>query len=402
MVSREYGKCLICGTKLILRIGIGIEKVCQHNFDCPSCHTPLSIEVRTGSPAEDSIEMKENIERIAPDPEATVVVNLHPSFAFRLDEYHSPYAFASMQAGNLIFAHARVPAKSRVRDVALHFELPNTSQIWPVVRSVTALAMKGDPAGVLQAQVSRYEELRREYKEDFSCKTTFKCIASFLDDSFFPAIGRLRSPLRQFARSQKINSPAEFQRMLDFYRAEIEQQNFDRYLSTLTDYFRYFDQFRQVVAHARVGNDAVDDLVVGSKRFDEIKLYYGQAYETLTSAYLLIAMLFNISQGRSFDQFASMTLKKYMSDVEKAKRANPFMGVPELAAFTQFDDSALRNGSHHASIWRSGELVKFRSGGTGAEREISFSRYLHTCNGITIALAALFLVELEFVSSIRL
>ena len=170
--------------------------------------------------------------------------------------------------------------------------------------------------------------------------------------------------------------------------------------STFTDYFRYFDQFRQVLVHARVGDENVDDLVVGSKSFEEIKLYYGQAYEALTSAYVFPAALFNLSQGRQFDMFASMTLKKYVSDVEKSKRANPFSGVPALAAFSKFEDSSLRNGSHHASIWREGELVKFRSGGTGAEREISFSRYMHTCNGITVALSALFLVELEFISAI--
>lgn len=400
MVSREYGKCLVCGTKFILRVGIGLEKACQHTFDCPSCYSPITIEAKTGEPPAAWIEMKENIERIDEDAEATTVINLHPSFAFRLDDYHSPFAFASMQAGKLIHPHARVPSTSRFSDVALHFEVPNTAGIWPIVKNILTLAVKGDPAKVLPAQIGRYEAARREFKPDFLCTTPYKTAASFFDDIFFPAIGRLRSPLRQFAWNQKSTQELEFRRLRQFYIDELAQQNFDRYLSTFADYFKYFDQFRQVLAHARVGDDAVDDLIVGSKRFDDIKLYYGQAYEALTSAYTLLAVLFNLSQGRAFDSFASMTLKKYISDVEKAKRSNPFLGVPELASFTSFDDSALRNGSHHASIWRDGEIVKFRSGGTGAEREMSFSRYLHTCNGITISLAALFLVELEFMSSI--
>ena len=392
--------CLVCRTKFILRVGIGLEKVCEHTFDCPSCFTPITIEARTAEPPIAWLEMKENIERIAEHAGATVVINLHPSFAFRLDEYHSPFAFASMQAGRLIHPHARVPASSRFSDVALHFEVPQTTQIWPIVKNVLTLAVKGDPAQVLQTQVARYENSRREFKPDFQCKTAFKTAASFFDDIFFPAIGKFRSPLRQFAKNQKSTNEAEFRRLIEFYSSELAHQNFDQYLSTFTDYFKHFDHFRQVLAHARVGDEAVDDLVVGSKRFDDIKLYYGQAYETLTSAYTLLAVLFNLSQGRAFDQFSSMTLKKYISDVEKAKRSNPFMGVPDLASFTRFDDSALRNGSHHASIWRDRELIKFRSGGTGAEREMSFSRYLHTCNGITIALAALFLVELELTSPI--
>jgi hypothetical protein len=163
-----------------------------------------------------------------------------------------------------------------------------------------------------------------------------------------------------------------------------------------------FDQFRQVLTHVRVGSDDVDDLVVGSKRFDEIKLYFGQAYETLTSSYTTLACLNNIAAGRAFDQFQSMTLTKYINDVEKAKKSNPFASVPVLHAFTQFENSSLRNGSHHAAIWREGDLIKFRSGGTGAEKDMAYSRYLHICNGITISIAALFLVELEMFSDIAL
>jgi len=345
--------------------------------------------------------MSENIKTIQQDVEAKTIINLHPSFAFKLSDYHSPHAFASMQAGPLIFNHMRVPASERHRDIALHFEVPNTSRIWPIVRNTMHLALKTDPAGVLSQQIEKYQALRREHKAEFSCQTAFKCIASFLDDIFYPAVGSLRSPLRIFVKEQRTRNPASFQRMLDFYTSEVFPENLDRYLSTLSDYFNHFDQFRQVLAYARVANEAVDDLVVGSKRFDEVKLYYGQAYESLTSGYTLLASLFNLSQGREFDQFAAMSLKKYMSEVDKAKRGVPFASTPVLSSFAAFEDSSLRNGSHHASIWREGELVKFRSGGAGAKREISFARYLHICNGITIALAALFLVELEFVSPIR-
>lgn len=88
-------------------------------------------------------------------------------------------------------------------------------------------------------------------------------------------------------------------------------------------------------------------------------------------------------------------------DVEKAKKSNPFSAEPALAAFTRWEDSALRNGSHHAAIGRDGELVKYRSGGTGAEREIAYSRYVHICNGITIATAPLLLVELQEFSTLN-
>lgn len=247
MVSREYGKCLLCGTKFILRVGIGLEKVCAHTFDCPSCYTPLTIEARTGEPPSMWIDMKDNIERIPKDTRATVVINLHPSFAFRLEDYHSERAFASMQAIDLIKDKMRIPSASQIVDVARNFEVPHTASIWPIVKNVLIRALKADPAQVLSTQIALYETERRNFKSEFRCTTAFKTAASFFDDIFYPAIGNLRSPLRQYAKNQREAHGTEFSRLIEFYADELEQQNLDRYLSTFTDYFKYFDQFRQVL-----------------------------------------------------------------------------------------------------------------------------------------------------------
>jgi hypothetical protein len=288
------------------------------------------------------------------------------------------------------------------QDFATQFEVPESEKVWAFVRSVLTLSLKNDPGNILRKQIGNYEAARKKFKPSFSCSTAFKCVASFFDDVFYPAIGNLRSPLKSFVRAEILAHPAECSRFSAYYRSNFQLPALERYLATFGDYFRLFDQFRQVLTHVRVGRDDVDDLIVGSKRFDEIKLYYGQAYETLTSSYTTLACLNNIAEGRPFDQFKSMSLMKYVNDVEKAKKANPFAHVPVLHAFVEFDNSSLRNGSHHASIWRDGDLIKFRSGGTGSERDIPYSRYLHMCNGITISIAALFLVELEMFSDIAL
>lgn len=84
--------------------------------------------------------------------------------------------------------------------------------------------------------------------------------------------------------------------------------------------------------------------------------------------------------------------------LKKQKKHNPFKDEGIFEPFTECLDSSLRNGSHHASIWRDGEVIKYRSGGTGAEKDISYSRYLHYCNKITISIAALLLIELKIKS----
>ena len=402
MLTRTYAQCTVCHAKFIVRAGIGLEKICNHTFDCPTCFTPITAIAKTGSPPIAWIEMSENAQVIPEDSTITECVNLHPAIAFRPDEFKSPIAFASPMYLEMIHPYLRAPSDARMRDAATEFEIPDTSDVWKTIRNIITLEMKGDAAGILQTQVQQYSAKRKVYSPHFTCTTSFKSIASFFDDIFYPAFGNLRHPLKKIVGALKVNYSSELEKFSEFYRAELEQANIERYLSTFNDYFRHYDQYRQMLAHARVSDDSVDDLVVGSKNFDEIRLYYGQAYETLTSSYVTLACLNNISQGRSYDQFATMTLSKYIKDVDKSKRSNPFNSNPELHAFTAFEDGTLRNGSHHASFWRDGNLVKFKSGGTGAERNMSLSRYLHFCNGITISTAALFVLELEFFSSIRL
>ncbi|MEO3715899.1 hypothetical protein [Roseateles flavus] len=387
---------------MILRIGVGVEKSCTHTFDCSNCHTPISFDLKTNGPATGWPEPRENLEIIPRDDSVNVVINLHPAFAFKADEYHSLTAFASMEHMDLVGNKLRLVSGRQLQDFSTQFAVPETPLVWSIVRSVMTLALKADPGNILSKQIAAYETARRKFKQDFTCATSFKAIASFFDDIFYPAIGALRSPLRAYVRQMAQTHPEEMRRLRDYYRSDIQAAALERYLAIFNDYFRLFDQFQQVLTHVRIGRDDVDDLVVGSKRFDEIKLYYGQAYETLTSSYTTLACLNNIAAGRPFDQFKSMTLNKYISDVDKAKRSNPFANEPILSAFAQFENSSLRNGSHHASIWREGDLIKFRSGGSGATKDIAYSRYMHICNGITIAIAALVVVELEFFSSIAL
>jgi hypothetical protein len=398
MVIREYCECKVCGQILCIRAGVGLEAKCQHQFDCPNCHSPIVLFVCIGTPPAAWIEFQENSSKVQYKEDAAVI-NLHPSIAFESEDYHSPIVFASMKLTKLVAPYMRVPDDSRTRDVAQDFELPETKQLWEIVRNVLRLYQVGDPAGVISSQIARYQANRQKYHKWFRCSTVFKCVASFFDDLMYPAIGNLRQPLRVLISDLRRDNLAELNKFQAYYRLELEKESLARFLSLFDDYISNFDQFRQLYVHARVGDDNVDGLIVGAKSFEKVKLFYGQAYETLTSAYVTLACLNNIKQGRPYDVFQSMTLTKYIKDLDKSKKSNAFLVEPCLASFSKWDDSALRNGSHHASIVREGEKVKYRSGGTGAEREITYARYLHVCNGIAIACAALMLVELQEFSS---
>ena len=110
MVNRGCAECLVCGGKSVVRVGVGLEETCTHTFDCPTCFTPITIELKIGPPPQTWIEYGENCKAAKEDADVIAVVNLHPSVAFRASVYHSQYAFPSAQMAHMVMPYMRVRA----------------------------------------------------------------------------------------------------------------------------------------------------------------------------------------------------------------------------------------------------------------------------------------------------
>lgn len=393
-VLRGYAHCEICGENYILRAGVGIEKSQSHTFDCKSCGIPISVIVRANPPTA-HFEPEENVIIDDSEGENAVVLNLHPFFAFDSKEIYAIMAFPSLLYCAKIALYLRVVPQQKTLDVALQFDVPNASNLWNTVKNIFLLEERvGQNKRVIKA-IEHYEKQRQKYFTETKVSNSQDVAFNFFDSLFYPRFEKLLDPAIELIYAIKRDHPQGFAEFCEFYSNHIKAQHSRQYFSIFSDYFKIYNQLRQMVVHSRIGDEDVDDKIVGSKSFEAVKLYYGQAYESLTSFFVIFACLNNILVGRSYDQFQSMTLNKYMKDVSKEKKANPFEQTQPFYAFTDGLDSTLRNGSHHASIWRNGEKVFYRSGGTGAQREITYSRYLHLCNKLTISLAVLFIIELK-------
>jgi hypothetical protein len=397
-VLRGYAHCETCGENYILRAGVGTGKYQTHTFDCKSCGIPISVIVRTNPPSA-HFEPEENVLIEDSEGENSTILNLHPFFAFDSEEVHDPIAFPSLLYCSKIMPYLRlVPNKNflgiQSQDIALQFDVPNASNLWTTVKNIFLLQGGEGQAKRSRKAIEHYEKQRRKYFEKTKVSNAKEVAFDFFDSLFYPRFEKLLSPALELTYTIKRNHSQEFSVFLEFYSNNLREQNLRQYLSVFSDYFKIYNQLSQMVVHSRIGDEDVDDKIVGSKSFEAVKLYYGQAYESLTGFFVIFSCLNNILLERSYDQFQSMTLNKYIKDVSKEKKANPFEQTQAFYAFTDGLESTLRNGSHHASIWRHGEKIFYRSGGTGAQREIAYSRYLHLCNKLTISLAALFLIEL--------
>ncbi|MHC5833452.1 MAG: hypothetical protein ACYT04_000000100040, partial [Nostoc sp.] len=92
---------------------------------------------------------------------------------------------------------------------------------------------------------------------------------------FYPRFEKLLQPTIQLIYSIKNAHPEKFFEFLKFYSQSLKAQHLRQSLSIFSDYFKIYNQLSQMVVHSRIGDEDVDDKIVSSKSFENVKLYYG-------------------------------------------------------------------------------------------------------------------------------
>ncbi|HCT3357696.1 hypothetical protein UP00_02030 [Enterobacter asburiae] len=393
MVIGHCIKCLNCDAQFRLRVGVGFDKYQKHYMDCFECFTPIVFSVRADPPRA-WIEAEENCALV--EHSECLVVNFHPNCAFDKNEIHQKLIFPSIELTGLIFPHMRKPANERILSASHLFDIPNAPSKWGQLKLIARL-ISDNNIKKAQKTAESYMRARQSEINIYEENTYYPFTAlvyEFMDWLFYPRINDITSPIIE--ELNKLKETGALDGFYSFYKEKLRKENQQRYINIMSDYLARRDHFGQLLYYARIYHDNIDDKIISSKNFDIIRSFYGDAYETLTSNMTIIACINNILDGRPFDEFKSMTLNKYIHDVNKEKKTGPFQNNPLFSSFCEDDlESTIRNGSHHASIWHEGENIIYRSGGTGAQREISYTKYIHLCNKLTIKIAALWVIELH-------
>ncbi|MGP5121177.1 hypothetical protein ACTXJF_14095, partial [Psychrobacter alimentarius] len=188
------------------------------------------------------------------------------------------------------------------------------------------------------------------------------------------------------------NIPREDLKKLENYYTSVKSDHMRRALDIFTQFFVNFSQFSQV----QFSEYLPEDLVVTSKSFEKIKMFYGNCYEHITSNIETLACLHNISDGRDFDQFKAMDLKKY-NKIDKSNKANPLKENHTYYNLFKDLDSKLRNASHHGHIFCEENTVKYRLNNSQDYKEISYTDYLKKCTSIFHSFCVLTAIEIYLV-----
>jgi hypothetical protein len=369
----------------------------EHSFFCAQCKQRIKIALHLDfEKIEGELKYIENCEESNVEGS---IVNLDPLYVFSEEEVNQDSVFTGMkQSYDIISKRLReIPHKDKDLHKLLLTEVPElltnrfgVVETWNKVKKAWGLSIEGQNG------------LAQEIIDDLVPDKNVE-INDLVFRFFTKLMGRNKISLFMNA-GQKIAETArgnrsEFLKLRMYYRNNLMKEYLHDYLEIFSEFFLGYPEFGQTMVYVSNDMKYPEGHVASSTGFEEVKMFYGNAYEVLTSHLLIFACLNNISLGRPFDTFEDMTLDKYRK-THKAHRARPFDNCAEYKAIVSSLDSILRNASHHRSMRLTGSKrhVEYRSGGTGAWHRISYGEYLYKCNSVAISLMALLALELLFTS----
>jgi hypothetical protein len=394
MVSRNYVNCLICGQAHTLRIGLGHNEVQEHTFPCRNCGEPITVRMHLDF--ENHSWELEYVRNCAKGDAEGLVVNLHPELLVPAGEEHDDFSFPWLQemmrivhdsteknpqmlAGKFVDVVAATGASSKAGRI--HTE-------WNAIQNAWSLHNRGKEVLATEVMEKYFASQPRvpNSVEDWVLEFSITVVGGIAGKQF----GRLTKALRDAARRR-----SEYEAYCQFVHEEHLQHRSD-YYQIFQSFFEDYSEYSQVLLYVFSGLDIPEDFHATSHAFRRTKMFYGNAFEVLTSRVIVLATLSNILKGRTHDQFASLTNVEAYRKLKKESKCGPFSDLGDLSWICDDLDTTLRNASHHAAIHydENDATITYRSGGTGAERRMTYSQYLLKCFDIFRRLTVLLRYEI--------
>lgn len=392
MIVRHSIKCGTCECPHTLRIQVGHESYQEHTFQCHECEEEIVVGMKCDQ-SYGSIEIIE-VNNCQGDAKEGVIINLSSEFPIPKKDLHRDLVFPTLDHMDEI-AKAQeslgvnYPMLSSLDEYQESLKKhKSVNDMWLSLKKGWSLTAKGK----LQLAARQFEGYRDGFSEPLELQYI---LFDFCGRMMMPAKYSLFEGAGNRCREIAKAHAQKFQEFRTYFKANMAGSNLDRYFETLKEYFICFKDFSQTLTHVQHGIKVSDEYEASSSSFSKTKLFYGNAYETLTSNVAFLACINNVANGRAFDQFEAMDLSKYQT-INKANRCNPFKDVAEFQSICACLDSTVRNASHHGSmkLADNGRTINYQSGGTGMMRSMSYLTYINQCNEIMLSCCALLALEL--------
>lgn len=398
MIVRYPVKCLTCDTSYTLRMQMGHDREQVHEITCPTCQEEFIVALDVDF--EEVTYKVRCVENCKQGAEEGMIINIDPYSPIPSNARHEDFVFPWLQHArhnlNIEEKLEQLPQPSKGASGPFFVDVNELIgghhlilDDWSHIKKGWSLSLRGNTE-LADMQFKKYKDLPEDENPD-------------LDHAVFAFSLHLASPgyYELFQRAAEVYSDlvdthrAQVDEFRSYYRDNLRTKNLESYLDIYTQYFRHYSDFSQTLLYVKNRTDVPEGSEVSSRSFKKTKLFYGNAFEALTSGFITLACLNNIQAGRKYDQFERMDLAKYVT-INKANRSNPFSDNPVFSEFAHCIDSVLRNASHHGAIRYDPvrSLVIYRSGGSGAEHRMTYANYVTKCNEIMLSIASLVALEI--------
>lgn len=420
MTKRISVKCSTCQQGIIFRVGIGGEKFQFFSIACPSCKQKIGLELKLngffrqeGIPI---IHKDANVEKLINctfeiESDEFIAINLHAELVYPKEFINEKVMIPSVIVSQQMLEHALKKGIINLNQKApiLLGKYPQVINIFDSLQGDSELKedwqilKKAIELNSIKPALTEKELLKYSKRNDLAKNSKYleSIIFHFFSRLIKPNLKLYEDIENEFEKGRKLDNQ-EMKNFISYYKQNLMSLHIKNYLEIFNEYFENFKDFNRILLNNKIElhPSSGSESIICPIDFEQIKMYYGNAYEFFTSHIITLVCVNNILNSRKFDQFKTMTFNKYVKDVKKESKSTPLQNNVTFKNFTDFLDSTIRNASHHKWFYIDEQdigFLNYKSGGTGQLNKISYIDYLYKCNEITIKLAVLFMIEIYLI-----
>ncbi|HEX5328769.1 hypothetical protein [Sulfuricurvum sp.] len=412
MIKRFPLRCDTCHQGIILRIGMGMQKFQTISIQCPECHQKISFEIEVEK--ENNRVINTSINKpinftFTQEGEDFIAINLHTEMVYPKQYIHEKTLIPSVFITQSMLKHGISKGFLNI-DKAKRADGPfgmpglfafdglggdsNLLEDWQIIEKAYSLFNSGR-SDLMNEELKKYSNVESMYRFTTILHST---IYDFLLRLITPNTLLFNDIKKHFSKAKQKSN--HFKAFKNYYKNELQTMHWKNYIDIFSEYFKNFSEFNRLLLNTKIElhpEDGIESIFCPSN-FDDVKMFYGNAYEYITTHLTIFACVNNINQNRNYDTFQSMTLKKY-NELNKDSKLGPLQTDPIFQAFTLELNSTIRNASHHKWFYIDNNnpgFLLYRSGGTGAINSMSYIDYVYKSNLLIIKLAILAMIEIKF------
>ena len=238
------------------------------------------------------------------------IVNLHPEYAIPENLLHKDSVFPWLEDSHRVITEQqkllpenkdekRPKSYKEYRELIL--SLQSTMDGWMRLKKGWSLELNG--------QRKLAEKKLKEYEApNFNEKTTLgNVIHHFCSMHLAPGQLQIFQSIHEFCVRISQQNNWGFSEFQNYYRDILKADHMHRYFEILSEYFKWFSEYNQMIIYPKYNLSIPEGHTVTSSAFKHTKMFYGNAFETLTANFTVLACLGNVYAGRRFD-----TLRKWI------------------------------------------------------------------------------------------